>query len=54
MDRGAWWATIHWVAESDVSERLTLSLSITIVKDIYQFSQSIVRQKIKDDYNYKP
>ena len=20
MDRGAWWATIHWVAESDMPE----------------------------------
>ena len=20
MDRGAWWATVHWVAESDMTE----------------------------------
>ena len=20
MDRGAWWATVHWVAESDATE----------------------------------
>ena len=27
---------------------------ITIVKDVYQFSQSIARQKLKDNYNFKP
>ena len=26
MDRGAWPATIHWVTESDTTERLTLTL----------------------------
>ena len=27
MDRGAWWATIHGVTESDMTESLTLPLS---------------------------
>ena len=27
MDRGAWWATVHRVTESDVAEQLKLSIS---------------------------
>ena len=28
--------------------------AITTVRDVYQCSQSVARQKIKDNYNYKP
>ena len=30
MDRGAWWTTVHGVAESDKIEWLTLSLPLSI------------------------
>ena len=33
MDRGAWWATVHWVAKSQMTERLTLSLTFYFVLD---------------------
>ena len=30
MDGGAWWATVHGVAESDLTKKLTLSLLVKI------------------------
>ena len=29
MDRGAWWATVHGVTESNMTEQLTLSFTFT-------------------------
>ena len=28
MDRGAWWVAVHGITESNMTERLTLSLSL--------------------------
>ena len=38
MDRGAWWATVHAVAELDTTEQLTLSLSWNSVRPREQFT----------------
>ena len=58
MDRKAWRAAIHGVTKSQtwLSDWTQLNW-ITIVKDVYQFSQSIVarpKKKKPDNYSCKP
>ena len=33
MHRGAWWATVHGIAESDTAEQLTLSQTQTVLSN---------------------
>ena len=44
---------IFLLLNHDIMVLMSNSYVITIVKDVYQFSQSIARQKIKDNYNHK-
>ena len=35
LDRGAWWATVHEVTESDMTEQLTVSLSNHFIETLF-------------------
>ena len=38
MDRGAWWATVHKISESDMTEQLTFTYTYLLIsyKSIYR------------------
>ena len=43
MDKGAWWATIHGVTESDMTEQLTFSLHLPCsISGLREFIQSVI------------
>ena len=44
MDRGAWWATVLGVAESDMTAWLQFSLSLPTMDLLYQVKQSSLMQ----------
>ena len=44
MDRGAWWAMVLGVAESDMTDWLTFSLSLPTMDLLYQVEQSSLMQ----------
>ena len=46
MNRGAWWATAHWVAESDTTKWLTLSLSVLLLRKNFAVRSGLSLKRI--------
>ena len=45
MDRGAWWATAHGISESDMTEQLSRSLSLSLFTCGYRSESGVVKLK---------
>ena len=48
MERGAWWSTVHGVAESDMNEWLSTAAHIVIWLCLYLLWASLVPQMVKN------